>query len=161
MKHSGGHVEEKKESTPKPRLVLVCTGKIRLTAGGLALVFREVSVDGTAGPERIYNRKNLERIRVGAVYEVETDPEVPTQIYINTLRWLRLWGDKNEAALWQLAADAFDTRELAARQERKENNRKLPVELLEPIRKQYRETNAVGRLAIEVRILAYLRMVSL
>lgn len=146
--------------TPKPRIVLVCTGKIHLNAGGVALVFREVTEDGRAGPERVYNRKNLERIRVGAVYDVEVNPEVPTQIFVDTLRWLRLW-DKSEAALWQLAADAFDTCELAARQERKENSRKLPVEILEPIRKLYWATNAAGRLAIEIRVLAYLRQVLL
>jgi hypothetical protein len=60
-----------------------------------------------------------------------------------------------------MAADAFDMGGLAARQERKEKNRKLPVELLELIRRQYWATNAVGRLAIEVRVLTYLRMVSL
>src|SRR5258708_40083204 len=108
-----------KDTAPKPRIVLVCTGKMRLNDGGPALVFREVTEDGGAGPERVYSRKNMERARVGAVYEVEINPDVPTEIYVNTLRWLRLWENTNEAALWQLAADAFDSRELAARQERK------------------------------------------
>ena len=64
---------------------------------------------------------------------------------LHIIEFLTLWENKNEAALWQLAADAFDTRERATRQERKESSRKLPVELLEPIRNLYWATNAGGR----------------
>lgn len=47
--------------------------------------------------------------------------------------------------MWQLAADAFDTLHLAAQQEKKQNARKLPVELLAPILEEYWRTNAAGR----------------
>jgi len=100
----------------------------------------------------------LPHIRVGAVYEVEVDDQNQRSIYTRTFRWLRLW-DIEEAAVWQMAVDAFDTRHLAAQQEKKQNARKLPVELLAPFREEYRRTNPPGRLAIEVRILAYLKQV--
>lgn len=154
-------MEETKDTALKSRITLVCTGKTHLKAGEVGLVFRTVDGDGGTGRERIYSHKNLKTVRVGAVYDVDTDPEDQTAIHTNSLRWIRLWENQNEAAAWQVAADAFDTRELAARQERKETSRKLPVELLEPIREQYWATNAAGRLAIEVRVLAYLRRVTL
>jgi hypothetical protein len=143
----------------RPLLTLVCTGRTYLTTGKIGLVLREVQSDDSLGSERIYQRKGLEHLRVGAVYQVEADSADLGSIYTRTIRWLRLWGNTEEAAIWQLAAEAFDTRHLAAQQERKQNARKLPLEVLSPVRDEYRRTNPAGRLAIEVRLLAYLRQV--
>jgi hypothetical protein len=125
----------------------------------LGLVFKEVLPDGALNGERIYSQKSMRHFRVGAVYEVEIDPDKPTTIYPTTMRWLHLWNDTSEAATWQACADAFDTLETARRQQKKDERRKLPLELLEPLREEYRKTNAAGRLALEVRVLAYLRRV--
>ncbi len=140
---------------------LVCTGKERSTKGDLYWLFRVVTPDGQKGDERLYSQKSLKSIRVGHVYQVDTDPTESTRIYVNTARWLRLWSDETEAAVWQTASAAFDTAELARKHEKQQTSRKLPVELLKPIRDEYRRTNSAGRLAIEVRVLAYLRLVSL
>lgn len=153
--------EENNQEPERPRIQLVCVGKTYVEKDKIGLLFKVINGDGPAGPERIYLRKDLEHVRVGAIYEVETNPEKPTSIYLNTFRWLRLWEDATEAAAWQASADAFDTRDVALRQERKENGRKLPLELLEPIRREHRKTNAAGRLALEVRVLAYLRQVKI
>ena len=152
---------EQPSNVPRPRITLVCVGKTYIQNGKIGLVFREINENGSAGAERIYSQKDLKHVRVGAVYEVEGSAENLRSIFTDTLRWLRLWEDKPEAAAWQAAADAFDTRDLAAKQEKNQNARKLPLELLEPIRKEYRRTNAVGRLAFEVRVLAYLRQVKM
>jgi hypothetical protein len=146
---------------PRPRITVACVGKTYLSDGKIGLVFRDVNPDGSMGDERIYQFKGLQHLRVGAVYEVEVDDQNPRSIYTRTFRWLRLWDKTDEAAVWQLAVDAFDTRHLAAQQEKKHNARKLPVELLAPIREEYRRTNPLGRLAIEVRILAYLKQVKI
>jgi hypothetical protein len=95
------------------------------------------------------------------VYEVDADPSDSTRIYVNSARWLRLWENQEEAAVWQTTGAAFDTVELARKHEKQQTSRRLPIELLRPIREEYWRTNAVGRLAIEVRVLAYLRLVSL
>jgi hypothetical protein len=145
----------------RPRVTLVCTGKTYLDSGKIGITFREVREDGSPGDERIYSQKNFRHVRVGAVYDAETDPANPRSIYGGRMRWLRLWQETAQAAAWQVAADAFDTRDLAMKQERKENARSLPVELLTPIREQYWSTNAAGRLAIEVRVLAYLRRIKI
>lgn len=147
----------KDETQARRRITLVCTGKTDLTDGKPGLVFHKVNADGTAGDERIYQHKGLEHLRVGAVYEVEIDHQNPRSVYTRTFKWVRLWDNVEEAAVWQLAAEAFDTAHLAVRQEKKENARRLPLELLAPIREEYWRTNPAGRLAIEVRVLAYLK----
>jgi hypothetical protein len=141
----------------KPRIVLICTGKTYLKSGAIGLVFAEITPEGSLGGERVYERKNLKHLGAGSVYDVETDPGPSGGIYPATMRWLRLWKDEVQVARWQALADAFDIRELAIKQERKQTRRKLPVELLAPLRECYWSTNALGRLAIEVRVLAYLR----
>lgn len=160
MNAEGKGVENTQGGATKPRVTLVCTGKAKVGKNEIGLVFRIVNPDGSLGAESIYGRKGLQSVHVGAVYDVDTGSN-PTSIFVNSMRWRSLWADAGEVAVWQTAADAFDTLELAIRQERKQNGRRLPVERLEPIRRQYWSTNAAGRLAIEVRVLAYLRQVSL
>jgi hypothetical protein len=145
---------------PQSTVQLVCIGKAR-SKSILCWVFRTILPDGLAGEERVYSQKSLKSVRVGSVYQVDTDPTDSTRIYVDTARWLRLWGNEEEAAVWQTTAGAFDMTELARRHEKQQTSRKLPLELLRPIREEYRRTNAAGRLAIEVRVLAYLRLVSL
>jgi hypothetical protein len=140
-----------------PRIKLVCVGKTYIEESKIGIVFKEIGADILLGRERIYAEKNVRQARVGAMYEVETDPNNPRSIFSATLRWLGLWENKEEAATWQLLAEAFATRDLAAKQQKKENARKLPLELLDPIRREYFRTNHAGKLAIEVRVLAYLR----
>ncbi len=148
------------DATTQPTIKLVCVGKVHAKKE-LCLLFRIVASDHTLGDERIYAHKHLKQVRVGNVYEVEIGKEDPTRIYTNTIRWVCVWKDQTEAAIWQAAAAAFDTLELAKKFEKKETGRQLPLELLKPLREQYWKTNSMGRLAIEVRVLAYLRMVLL
>lgn len=142
------------------KIQLVCTGKTR-AAKDVCFVFRVLASNGSAGAERIYASKNLKNVRIGHVYEVETDPTDSTRIHTNTIRWLHAWKDQADAAIWQTAAEAFDIVDCARRLEQKETSRKLPLDLLRPLRDEYWKTNHLGRLAIEVRVLAYLRSVPL
>lgn len=148
-------------SQVKPIITMVCVRKTFLKNGKLGFVFKEVKPQGTLGDERIYSEKDLKHVRVGAVYQVEVDPENQRSIYTHTLRWLALWRDSEQAAVWQIAADAFDTEAAARKQEKRETSRELFLEMLAPLRKQYWKTNPATRLAIEVRVLAYLRRVPL
>jgi hypothetical protein len=120
-----------------------------------------IAPDGTAGEERLYSQKKMKSIRVGSVYEFGVDSKDSTRIYVDTARWMRVWDNEQEAAVWQLASAAFDTTEDARKHEKQQTSRRLALELLEPIRKEYWRTNYAGRLAIEVRVLAYLRHVPL
>ncbi len=143
---------------PAATIHLVCTGKIRCQKE-LCWTFRVTFPEAQAGAERIYSQKNFNNVRVGHEYTFDVDPNEPTRIYVNSARWLRVWRDQKEAAVWQTATAAFDTEELARKQERQQTSRRLPFELLQPIRDLYWRTNSAGRLAIEVRVLAYLRLV--
>ena len=98
--------EQPQEKVPRPHITLVCVGKTYIQNGKIGLVFKEINPDGSAGVERIYSQKDLKHVRVGAVYEVEGSTENLRSIFTDTLRWLRLWEDKPEAAAWQAAADA-------------------------------------------------------
>lgn len=150
--------ETKDSSQTKPQVTLVCTGKTYTESGGVGLVFAEVNSDGSFGEiRRIYPQKDIKDVKVGSVYEVDVAEDNRYTIYPGTIRWVRVWADETEAASWQALADAFDTEELAKQHERKETSRKLPLELLKPLREQYWATNSASRLAIEVRVLAYLR----
>jgi len=146
-------------STPAT-IRLVCVGKAHAKTD-VCLVFRVVDSNGVAGEERVYAQKNLRHVRVGHVYEVQTAQNDSSRIHTDTIRWIRSWRDEEEAATWQAAAAAFDTLELAKKAEKRETERRLPLELLRPLRDEYFRTNPAGRLAIEVRVLAYLKMVSL
>ncbi len=150
-------VDQRRPDQQKPRITVVCKGKTYLDSGHIGIVFLDLDDGGALCGERISTEKNLKLARVGSVYEVEVDPNNLRAIYPATLRWRRLWENHAEAATWQTLADSFDTRDLAIKQERKQTSRKLPVELPAPLREQYWSTNAAGRLAIEVRVLAYLR----
>lgn len=143
------------------KIQLVCVGKAYAKTKEVCLIFLVVDSGGGTGHERIYGQKHLKHVRVGHLYEVETDSTEPSRIHTDTMRWLNVWHDAAQAATWQAAASAFDTLDLAQKHEKKETGRKLPLELLRPIRDEYLKTNAAGRLAIEVRVLAYLRLVKL
>src|SRR5579883_3145144 len=117
---------------PRPKIKLVCRGKTYIEDKKVGLVFLEVGENDMPGSERTYEAKGIKHVRVGSVYEVEINPAKPTAIYTNTLRWNSLWPNHVEAAAWQIAADAFDTADLAAKQERKETDRnRLPLEVLD------------------------------
>src|SRR5260370_39613130 len=109
---------EQPNKVPRPRITLVCVGKTYIQNGKIGLVFRDINENGSAGAERIYSQKDLKHVRVGAVYEVEGTAENLRSIFKDTLRWLRFWEDKPEPAACQAAADAFDTRDMAPKQER-------------------------------------------
>src|ERR1700730_2718312 len=121
---------------PVPTVQLVCVGKISFR-DGVCWVFKTILPDGGAGEDRLYSCKNFRAVRVGSVYEVQTDTSDSTRIYVNSARWLRLWDDKKQAALWQATAEAFDTAQLALTREKQQTSRKLPLELLKPLRDEY------------------------
>jgi hypothetical protein len=147
------------DSSLPPKIRLVCVGKAHAKKD-VCLVFRVVDSNGVAGEERVYAQKNLRHVRVGHEYEVQTTENDSSRIHTDTIRWICCWQNQQEAATWQAAAAAFDTLELAKKAEKRETERRLPLELLRPLRDEYFRTNPAGRLAIEVRVLAYLRTVS-
>jgi len=103
-------------------------------------MFRVVDSNGTAAEERLYAQKSLKQVRVGHVYEVETDANDSSLIHTQTIRWIQSWTDRRKAATWQAAAAAFDMLELAKKSEKRATGRRLPLELLRPLQDQYFRT---------------------
>jgi hypothetical protein len=151
------HVQNDSKA-PELTVHMVCTGQLRCE-GELCWSFRVTSPETQAGTERIYSQKGFKAVQVGHEYALKVDSSEPTRVYTNSTRWIRLWPNQEEAAVWQLASAAFDTEELARKREKQQTARRLPVERLKPIRDLYWRTNAAGRLASEVRVLSYLRLV--
>lgn len=79
-------------------------------------------------------------------------------IRTNTFQFVDELADKTLAAEIRLTHEANETEYTAVKHAKKARNDKSAVlELLKPLRRAWLKTNTVGRLALEVRILHYLR----
>ena len=131
----------------------VHTGKVILSNKKPGLVFRPI-VNGQLADEKYYDTKGMPRVSVGGVYQVKASG---TKIVPSSFKWLRTWEDTGQVAVWQTEARAFDTELRTRKQEKSETSVQHMLEVLAPLRKAYNRTNHIGRLAIEVQVLAYLR----
>ena len=104
---------------------------------------------------RIYERKILRLLSVGSTYEIEANE---TSIRPGTARWQGRYHSDEVVRTWKAMADAYEIAERARKAEAAEKRADLSFEAMEPFRRAWLQTNSVGRLALEVRVLAYLRM---
>ncbi len=148
--------------TPKsepPTALFVCTGKAETTDGKPALILRELTEASELGEERIFASKGL-LCRVGHIYRIQiSETKGADSIFPSTERWISQYADAEQVAAWQAAARALDVEKAAARERKKAEGTQQMLEVLKPLRTIYERTNALGRLAIEVQLLAYLRQV--
>ena len=146
------------EAKPEqPTALFVCTGKAETTDGKTALVLRQLYGGGKLADERLFTAKDF-HCRVGHVYRIRiSEIKGADSIYPSTARWISAYEDEAQAAAWQAAARAFDVEKAARRERKKAEGTQQMLEVLRPLRTIYQRTNALGRLAIEVQLLAYLR----
>jgi len=97
----------------------------------------------------------LRQLCVGSTYETEANEK---SIRPSTARWRRRYHDDEVVRTWQAMADAYEIAERARKAETAEKRTDLNFEALAPFRRAWLQTNPTGRLALEVRMLAYLRM---
>ena len=99
-------------------------------------------------------------LTLAGVYSVDADlvdGEINT-LYVNTFKYLGLVTDDEQAATIKLQAEALKTEHTARCQAKKSlNDKTVILDVLKPLRKAWANTNAVGKMALEVRILSYLR----
>jgi hypothetical protein len=142
-----------------PTRLFVCTGKAETNDGKTALVLRELCEDGSLADERLFTAKDL-HCRVGHVYRIRiSEAKGADSIYPSTARWTSTYEDEAQVAAWQAKARAFDVEKAALREQKKAEGTQQMLEVLKPLRTIYQQTNTLGRLAIEVQVLAYLRQV--
>lgn len=104
---------------------------------------------------RIHERKALRHLSIGSTYEIEAND---TSIRPSTARWQGRYHNDEVVRTWQGMADAYEIAERARKAEAAEKRTDLNFDALDPLRRAWLQTNSVGRLALEVRVLAYLRM---
>ncbi len=92
---------------------------------------------------------------VGSTYEIEANE---TSIRPGTACWQGRYHNEEVLRTWQAMADANEIAERARKAEAAEKRSDLNFEALEPLRRAWLQTNSIGRLALEVRVLAYMRM---
>lgn len=152
--------------------LFVCCGYVALDSGKPGIVIAEVMpepvpagdqtasefhIPGTADLARLrlYERKVLRHLCVGSTYQIEADER---SIRPSTARWQGRYHDSEVVRTWQAMADAYEIAERARKGAAAEKRTDLNFEALGPFRRAWLQTNPVGRLALEVRVLAYLRM---
>jgi hypothetical protein len=68
-----------------------------------------------------------------------------------------LWENQDDRTRWKTEERALNVARMARKRQKQDSERNALIEALRPIRDIYFTTNATGRLAIEVQVLAYLR----
>lgn len=95
----------------------------------------------------------------GCVYEIDAEIDGDdVSIIFSTMRFQGTYHDTDLVAQWKLESQAADTELAAVAQARKaKRDNSAVLECLEPLMNAYMATNPVGRLALEVRVLHYMR----
>lgn len=131
----------------------VCKGKCRLNGGKPGLVFQSVEEGKLVGKERYFAIKaNNRRTRPGAVYELEASGDSAA---FSTMLYDSTWPDESDRLRWEAKAEEVEQTERANKLEKE--IRPAFAEALDPIRKFYDRTDAIGRRTIESMVLSYLR----
>lgn len=138
-------------------ITMVAVGRFILTSGKAAVSFKEVNTDGSLGPDRAYLHSKHMNPAIGGVYTIEADAADPKTVFTGTIVYVRQWPDEQKRLEWHVAARAFDAQLSAAKLARKEKERNLIMETLEPLRRVYKNTNYQTRTALEILVLTYLR----
>ncbi len=144
-----------------PIYELVCTGKALTRSNKTSIVFELLDADrNSTGRELAYSfGKNFRQCRLGSVYSApfETLTEGSAVIISNKLEWVRLWPNTADCIRWQEAWRSFEILERAKRQEKKQTGLRPALDAIRPMRQLLLKTDYLGRLALEVQVLNYLR----
>lgn len=121
---------------------------------------RRISPDGESlmEPGSIFGTRKLQ-VHVGGVFKIDTIFKEDDGISIvpSTAEWVRTWEDKAAVAAWQTVSRAAETAARAYKMAKSEKGVNHMLAVLDPLRKAYNATDHIGRLAIELQVLAYLR----
>lgn len=149
------------EAKPITREV-VCTGKTLLKSNKKGIEF--ILLDDTgAKTERVLiyqaNKGVLRHAKAGYVYRLDFS-ELTNEsgiALVNTLVYDRPWGNSVEAMKWQETERALEISLRAIRKEKNETGTRLALEALMPLHELWAKTDHIGRLALEIQVLNYIR----
>lgn len=133
--------------------MVVCIGKERLANKKLGIRFRMYE-GGVLGEELLYGLDRSTRsYSAGHIYEISYDPQTHRASFPRVHDYKGQYPDAEQRAAWQTKSRA----EEAAARDLKEVDELEMARLLRPLRVAYQSTDAMGRCAIEARLLYYLR----
>jgi hypothetical protein len=141
------------------RFLVACTGLTELSDGKVGVVLQIVKPDGTLDTTRkVFAEKACKKVSmfIGSTYQVEATEDFSTAI-IAGAKYQGIWANDADRAEWKTLERAFTLERAAKKRHASDADRNAMSESLAPIREAYRKTNSVGRLAIEIQVLAYLR----
>lgn len=129
-------------------------GMVRLIGNKKGYGFIKLDSDGNETKEVMYFEKM--KCYAGGVYKIEyNDKEGQIR---GKMEWDRSFHDEERTAELSLVSQATDTTFIAEAQEKKARASKQDIlNCLKPVRQAWANTNHAGRLALEVRVLNYLR----
>ncbi len=113
----------------------------------------------TDSPLTFNKSKGFNRLCLGSVYAIESEANVEGRrtFYMNTIQYQRKM-DHDFCIEQNILQRALDISVAAFNQQKKTAlDHDSILERLRPLRAAYSKTNAVGKMAIEVRLLSYLR----
>jgi len=137
---------------------MVCLGACKLTGGKLGTLYHFVEPGDVLGEAFPVARSKGKDGVPGGVYLIPTDAERSKAQFVNR-QWSRMWPDAEAVAQWRAKSDALEVSHRHAKRTAGKEREALEAALacLEPIRKLYMGTDRLGKLALEVAVLDYLR----
>lgn len=142
---------------------MVCTGVTELASGKLGTVLYKINEDGSKSQiTAIYDERKCAKamIRNGGIYDLEAAPDFSSAI-LSSAKYKGLWPNEADRVRWRADEDILRGKRAAKKRQKLDLSSSAIKTALQPLREAWHDTNSLGRLALEVQVLAYLRSGSL
>lgn len=146
------------------KIKLCCVGRRRGHTGKVFMCF--FIVDETNKPLtedydcdeklRYYELKPRvsSKFTIGNIYEFESKED--KSIIVNSSKFINHFSDENKIASWHIA-DLAVRSEVSLKNKEKTGIHEIIEKTLKPLRQRYYETDSLGKIAIEIAVLNYMR----
>jgi hypothetical protein len=139
--------------------LIVCSGVTELDDGKLGMILQAVDEAGKISGERHpFSEKACRKgnIFLGGMYKVDANENL-TSVVMNSAKYQGLWPNEVERTRWKADERALEIERAARKRQAADKSRNAMLDALRPIREAWQSTNSVGKLALEVQVLAYIR----
>lgn len=135
-------------------VLLACIGRRMLANNALGIGF--VPADNLTGEPMFFaERKRSRDYRAGGIYEVEMN-DTKARLTGAAGSYRKMVSDPTVIACWQVEETAAKAEQAAFKRHKSDLDAAIVIAFA-PLREEYIHRNTVGRLAIEVAVLSYLR----